>query len=192
MSVYIGNTNITPQGLSFIYFGNNVIYQNHPTDDRVFDSSGTDGLEPYSKLASPLDYNTVSLFNPIANSSDTYFYIGDYTWISGATGGSSSWGGMTAGSSYGSVRFSSEGNNWDSFSDSSFNGVKTITLPKTGNGTTDGGYINYYYHRNAWYTAFNGNTSGIILSIYGNVYKDSISYENLVVYYSGIVGPAGK
>ena len=51
--------------------------------------------------------------------------------------------------------------------------------------------IKYYYHKDAWTTAFSGNDSRIVFDTDGSVYKDVIDFGHLVVDYTGVIGPAG-
>jgi len=58
-----------------------------------------------------------------------------------------------------------------------------------------GNDIRFFYHKAAWTFAFGsptGNTSRIVFDTQGSVYKDTISFDNLVVSFDGIVGPAGR
>jgi len=80
---------------------------------------------------------------------------------------------------------------WSAFQPPTQNGLKTVNLPKTAHGSTDGGFFSYYFHSEAWSIAFSNQSVDGLISQTGSVYKDSISEENLVVRYDGAVGPAG-
>ena len=102
---------------------------------------------------------------------------------------------------YGKVFFRSDdgggppGENWDTFATNNQmpRGLYTFTLPKTGSGTSDGGYFQYYYDEIAWKNAFSGNNSEIHIAQNGSVYKgDNVGNPDfLVVNWEGVVGKAG-
>jgi hypothetical protein len=151
--------------------------------------NGDDG-----NLNNPVDYDTVANYVPGSNAR---IYIGDDRWNASEPAGSTDiWAfGVGDTSPAGQIRFV-RGTiqlplNWVTFGPSSDNGLKTFTLPKSGDGTTDGGYFQYYFHSGAWGYAFTGNSSFIIIAQNGSVYKGSISENNLVVTYDGKTGPAG-
>lgn len=50
--------------------------------------------------------------------------------------------------------------------------------------------IKFYYHKDWWESAFKGRDSRIVFDRQGSVYRDSISFGNLVVSWDGIRGPA--
>ncbi len=121
-------------------------------------------------------------------------FLGDWNWFpntSPGDTGTSGGGGSPAlgGPNFGIAKFtpSSGGNYWNEFS-STVGGLKSHFFAKSSDGSTDGGYIGFYYDETAWTNAFNGNSSDIIMSVDGSVYKDSISPHNLVINYNGDVG----
>jgi hypothetical protein len=67
----------------------------------------------------------------------------------------------------------------------------TLYFPKGSDDNILGGSISFIFDQSAFEFAFNGNTSDIVIATDGSVYKNSISFENLVVDKDGVVGPAG-
>lgn len=51
--------------------------------------------------------------------------------------------------------------------------------------------VPYYYHKDSWTVAFSGNSSKIVMTPSGSVFKDSVAIENLVVDQDGNPGYAG-
>lgn len=161
-------------------------------------ATGTD-----ENLTSPDDgWNTASnlvLFGNDGGGGFAYtrleFDNGNYLWSTGGVliGTSAAWTGGGGGSVTGNLCFVPDGVgvNWDLFAAATNNGLNIFTFPKTGNGTTDGGYAEYYYNKTAFETAFSGNASKIVIATSGAVYKDSISAENQVIASDGTIGPAG-
>lgn len=108
----------------------------------------------------------------------------DQQWNAGASGG------------YGKVWFYHEWADWDGFADASNNGIISMPLPRGADYNDLGGHVNYYYHRDAWFTAFNGNKNRPLITQDGSVYKvwspdEELTVHKLVVDSHGVVGPAG-
>ncbi len=142
-------------------------------------------------------YDTQSQLMPIASSGGGFTSNGlkirsgkiwSVTGIQSA-GSNYIWEGSGGGASN-DVIFQAPGN-WDDFSGSGDNGLQRFFLPKNANGDQLGGYLDYYYHDTYWTTAFNGNSTAVVFSKNGSVYKGSISSDNLVVRYDGVQGYAG-
>lgn len=161
-------------------------------------STGTD-----ENLSSPDDnYDTIANFVPCsALDDDLLINIGEsagpsvipYQWINlNVTPGSTAvFLGQGAGNNYGEVKLRAGGQPWTNFALSANDGMQQIDLPKTGDTTTDGGYVQYYYVNSAWTTAFSGNSSNIIIALNGSIYKGSIAADNLVNNEAGLIGLAG-
>lgn len=143
--------------------------------------SGTD-----QNLNSPDDSidTPVNLLPIKASSFHTNLNIGTFNWQStGAIGSIVKWDATGNGSQYGGISFTNS-TGWLEFASSSFDGPQTFLLPGAG------GSFNYYYDNVAWSTAFDDN-SNVIIAQNGNVYKGSITADNLVVSYTGVIGKAG-
>ena len=119
--------------------------------------------------------------------------IGDYSWnyVSAGVGPSKTILGQSTGTGYGTLVLNTSGNNWYTFADNEYNGVKRIYFPKTINDDKTGGYVDFYYHKEAFKYAFEGDNSDVVITTEGAVYKGSITSDNLVVDQNGKVGIAG-
>ncbi len=141
-------------------------------------------------------YNTSSNFIPAGYIIRASLYIGTYVWaVVGAAGTSSGWIKTDSGTTYGNIYFKAGtfgSPNWDGFAGSGEDGLKTFNLSKFADGDDFGGYFTYYYHSAAWTYAFSGNNSLAVISTGGDVYKDSVETDNLVVTADGETGPAGS
>ena len=82
--------------------------------------------------------------------------------------------------------------NWNAFADSEYNGIQRIWFPKLAGNDKQGGFVEFYYHRDAFYHAFYGNSATVVFAQNGSVYKESVSDENLVVRWDGFPGKAGS
>lgn len=168
-----------------------------PTEQQLginYTTSGTD-----KNLTSPSDNsNTINTnFIPCTDINTTIFlFIGDLSWqTSGFVGNTTDWVGQNSSTPteiYGPISFRPEASfNMTNFAVTGTNGLKTMELPRPANNDILGGSFNYFYHSVAWTTAFNGNNADIVIAQSGSVYKTSISPSNLVVTFTGVVGPAG-
>jgi len=173
--------------------GVNVDIVNGSSPTSAYTSSGTD-----ENLTSPSDsYNQDDCFQPLTATGGTgpfgILAIGGKAWSLHTTAGpGKSLGYENLGGAYGSVNYSMGASpNWDGVADSQYNGIQRIWLPKSANNDKLGGYIDFYFHRDAFYNAFYGNTSACIIARNGSVYKTSISPANLVVRWDGEIGPKG-
>lgn len=143
------------------------------------------------------DYNCQAQFNPIAHlGGSSRIYLGSTTrghrWnnAAGGVGNGVTYSRQFIGIEYGQAFFRPLVGNWAQFAADTFNGEQTFYFPNW-YGSTNGGYITYWYNKTAWETAFNGNNSHVVIATDGSVYKGSISNENLVVNKDGKIGKAG-
>jgi len=152
-------------------------------------SSGNDG-----ELISPNNnYNTSSIFVPVNANSNFVFYFGENRWQTDADAGSyisASGVGASQSGVYGDLRLSPDGNNWDSFASSVYNGLYSVPMPRYYHEDKEGGYWNYYYDKSYWSTAFGGGSDSILIAQNGSVYRSSINPENLVNTWDGKIGSA--
>jgi len=159
----------------------------------AYTSSGTD-----VNLSSPDDsYHQDSCFVPMntdvsGSGPDGLIYVGSYGWnLMGGLGPDSSVYSEGVGSSYGNVYLTTGvALYWETFAGSEFNGIQRIWLPGSAYNDRLGGYIEFYYHRDAFYSAFYGNGSSCSIAQNGSVYRGTVSDENLVVRWDGQLGPA--
>jgi len=165
-------------------------------DDTDAHTTGTSG-----SLTSPdATYDTASQEIPIASlvggiAVTCNVYAGDMRWRFQSTiGGYATPDVFNAHATgdYGTVYFDPQGSGWVvAFLNPMADGLKTFTLPKSADDDILGGSFLYYFHAAAWTYAFQNNTSKIVVDLYGNVFKDSIADDNLVVTINGNTGPAG-
>ena len=158
----------------------------------AYTPSGTD-----ANLDSPVDsYNQDDCFQPLTATGGTgpfgILAMGGKAWNLQTTAGpGKSLGNESLGGAYGSVYYAMGASpSWDGVADSQYNGIQRIWLPKSAHNDKLGGYIDFYYHRDAFYNAFYGNSSNCVIAQNGSVYKTSISPANLVVRWDGELGPA--
>lgn len=140
-------------------------------------------------------YDQDDNFKPVNDDAEyASLRVGSNVWDNDtqSVGSGRTWYGSAGSSNYGTVKIVIGGGvNWGAFAPSSYNGIQRIKFAKSANNDEGGGYIDFYYHYQAWYNAFYDNSSDIVFAIDGSVYKGSISYDNLVITGDGIIGPAG-
>ena len=81
---------------------------------------------------------------------------------------------------------------WNSFAGSEYNGIQRIWFPKSADNDKLGGFVDFYYHRDAFIYAFDTGGADIVIAQNRSVYKGSTSPSNLVVRWDGKIGPAGS
>jgi len=113
-----------------------------------------------------------------------YVDFGDLSWEgAGTIGGWIAFTSYAVSSNYGSISFSPHAGFWNEFDTS--DGVRNFAF------ATGQGNFKYGYYETPWRIAFEGNNDEIVIAQNGDVYKDTISTETLVVTFDGIIGPAG-